>query len=146
MSTKPESNYISSIHKQLPTSVYKEKMYNPLRRGTPDVWYSGNGGDVWIEYKYLPKLPKVIVATKLLTALQTLWLQARAHEGRNVRVIIGSPQGAVVLTADQLSSRLDPTDFVMSKKQVAEYICDQVNNRANSKSLSNSSESHVSDL
>ena len=94
-SLKPETQFIARVHKHLPT-VYKEKMSNPWRSGTADVWYSGAKGDMWVEYKYLPKLP--VRATYLalnLSPRQLKWLADRFSEGREVAVILGTPKGAV---------------------------------------------------
>ena len=47
MSTKPENTFIGSVHKKFGgKKPYIEKMYNPLRSGTPDVYYSGDVGDL----------------------------------------------------------------------------------------------------
>lgn len=97
MSSKPETTFIQSIHRHLPKEVYREKMANPYRGGTPDVWYSGNKRDLWVEYKFIPKLA-VRVPNKIeLSELQRLWLEARQAEGRNVAVIVGHPGGGIVL-------------------------------------------------
>jgi hypothetical protein len=56
VSSKPETTFIQSIHRHLPKEVYREKMANPYRGGTPDVWYSGYKSDLWVEYKFIPKL------------------------------------------------------------------------------------------
>lgn len=127
MAQKPETRYYSLIHKKLPAALYREKMYNPLRGGTPDVWYSGNKGDLWVEYKYVAKLPKTVPVDvgKLLSPLQARWLEHRAIEGRSVAVIVGSPVGGLVFegsssltacpTADEFARGLTPA-------AVAEYI------------------------
>lgn len=96
MSSKPENTFIAGVHKYLP-DVYKEKMYNPYRSGTADVWYSGNMGDIWIEYKYIPKIPKSLKIVPALTDRQLKWLRDRHAEGRNIAVILGCPSGGVFL-------------------------------------------------
>ena len=59
MSSKPETTFITSIHKKLPEPPpYHEKNNNPFNSGTPDVFYSGNEGDLWVEYKFMKELPK----------------------------------------------------------------------------------------
>lgn len=96
MAVKPENTFIRSVNKFLP-DVYKEKMYNPYRSGTPDVWYSGDIGDIWIEYKYIPKIPKSLKIVPALTPSQLKWLKDRHAEGRNIAVILGCPAGGVFL-------------------------------------------------
>lgn len=94
MAAKPENTFITGVHKYLP-DVYKEKMYNPYRSGTADVWYSGDMGDIWIEYKYIPKIPKSLKIVPALTDRQLKWLRDRHAEGRNIAVILGCPAGGV---------------------------------------------------
>lgn len=97
MAAKPENSFIASVHKHLVKQVYAEKMYNPLRGGTPDVYYEG-GKHLWVEYKFIdvPKRPETRIVPEL-SALQKLWLR-RCHvaTGR-ARVIIGCKAGGVVL-------------------------------------------------
>ena len=90
-------------------------MYNPLRRGTPDVWYSGNKGDLWVEYKWLPKLPKLIRTRDLLSPLQLMWIEARHDEGRTVWVIVGSPEGNLIVKS--------PYDVELSKDSFLQKCC-----------------------
>ena len=124
MSTKPENQFISSVNKYLP-DVYHEKMYNPYRAGTADVWYSGQMGDVWVEYKFIPKIPKSLEIVPALTDRQLKWLRDRHAEGRNVVVILGCPDGGVFLknrtwespmTSDEMKAR------VLSRKELAGLI------------------------
>lgn len=101
MSSKPETTFILSVHKHLPHELHREKMFNPYRGGTADCWYSGRKGDLWVEYKFLPKLPSRD-DTEILPSLDTLqldWLRRRHYEGRRVWVIVGCPLGGVILVA-----------------------------------------------
>jgi len=97
MSVKPETRYIAKVHRSL-VDVYHEKMNNPYRSGTADVWYSGDKGDLWIEYKYIPEIPKrsdtLIVPD--LSDRQKRWLGNRLDEGRNVAVVLGTPIGGMI--------------------------------------------------
>ena len=92
----PENRFIQRVHKHLPRNIYREKMHNPYRGGTPDVWYSGTGGDLWVEYKWAEKFGKLVVPA--LSPLQLDWLTKRKAEGRNVLVVVGSKAGAVSLS------------------------------------------------
>jgi hypothetical protein len=128
MAGKPESGFIRSIHKYLPT-VYFEKMANPYRGGTPDVWYSGHLGDLWVEYKFLPSLPRSKEIFPDLSPLQKLWLRRRYGDGRNVAVIVGCPEGAVVYEHLTWERGLTPTDFrarMVPRAEIARWITDTV--------------------
>jgi hypothetical protein len=92
MSRKPETTFIASIHKKLPEPApYHEKQNNPFSSGTPDVYYSGTLGDLWVEYKFIERLPSrpTTLVVPDLSAGQKRWLGNRLDEGRNVAVILG---------------------------------------------------------
>lgn len=118
MAVKPESAFISRVHKRLPAKLHREKMHNAYRGGTADVWYSGPMDDLWIEYKYLPTVPVRKDVSPDLSALQRLWLDGRLAEGRNVAVVIGCPRGGVVLEHGAWQTPMTPDEFVRQLKSV----------------------------
>lgn len=120
MSTKPESTFVTSVHRHLPAALYRMKNNNPFTAGVPDVYYSGGVGDIWIEYKWLDKQPKSGFKAAL-SALQLKWLRERYNEGRNVAVIVGCPKGAVILRNLDWEYELN-SDFVLSRQDVADWI------------------------
>ena len=121
-SPKPESQFINRVHKHLPT-VYKEKMNNPYRSGTADVWYSGRDGDLWVEYKYMKELPKRKTEIALpLTPRQRKWLNDRADEGRNVAVVLGTANGAAILTGGSWEYPFPTTALLCSVEYIAHCI------------------------
>jgi hypothetical protein len=116
--------FISSVHRYL-SDVHCEKMNNPYRSGTADVWYSGNVGDLWIEYKYVPKIPKHAQIIPDLSENQKLWLLSRRAEGRTVFVVVGSPDGAVVIPPDRWLLGVSPAEYMMliqSRRELADWI------------------------
>jgi hypothetical protein len=94
---KPENQFITGIHKYLPPTIYRMKNNNAYTAGIPDVWYSGTKADLWVEYKFVPRVPQRDVVLPDLSLLQKYWLRERHHEGRNVAVIVGCPAGGVIL-------------------------------------------------
>lgn len=96
-----EHSFIRSIHRKLPDDVYAWKINDNFQGGVADAYYSQAGGnDMWIEYKFIPKLPKRD-ATPVqfgLSELQKDWLRARLLDGRTVSVIVGSHEGSLILT------------------------------------------------
>ena len=102
-------------------------MHNIYRGGTADVWYSGNLDDLWVEYKWLAKLPKKapVRQYKELSPLQLKWLHGRYEEGRNVVVILGTPEGAWIAENLDWEKDFDPAIIrcgERSKQNVADYI------------------------
>lgn len=107
MSTGPENRFIKSVNTKLPKEIYKEKMHNPYRGGTADMWYSGKH-DAWVEYKWINAVPKKGVVIPDLSGLQKVWLRGRFEEGRTVYVVVGCPEGAIIFS--------DPADWEQGAK------------------------------
>ena len=145
MSQKPENRFIDRLNNKLPIKkrrgsakareqhaqhMHYEKMANPYRGGTADSWYSGKN-DIWIEFKYLPTMPvtKVVKPLEMLSTLQQEWLNERRAEGREVYVVIGCPDGGVVLKDGEWNGELPAQQFrslVISLPQLSEFICQRV--------------------
>lgn len=123
---KPENNFIKGVHAKLSKRVYREKMNNPYRGGTPDVWYSGEDRDCWIEYKYAARIPGKGKVVPDLSPLQKEWLKGRHAEGRLVFVIVGTKDGGVVFsTPDAWEDGMPVDEFrkaLRSKALVASFI------------------------
>lgn len=135
MSSKPENNFIAGVHRKFEDGhkPYFEKMHNPYRGGTWDVWYSGKkrgrkaSQDLWVEYKWLPQIPKRETTLILpeLSALQIGWGANRYDEGRNVWVILGCPDGGVIYRDLAWEEALPPSLFrsmLLTKQQLASAI------------------------
>lgn len=116
-----EHSFVRSVHNQLPSRVHRWKINARFARGVPDAWYSGDRGDVWVEYKWLPRTP-VRQFTVELSGNQRKWLRDRHLEGRTVAVIIGTPSGAVVLTGRQWEQTQKVVGEWMTRRQVAQWI------------------------
>lgn len=131
MAAKPETNFTKRVTRYLPKSVYRMKNNNTYVGGVPDLWFSGNGGDMWIEMKYVDPLPVSVPVrpAKLLSALQMEWLNDRYDQGRHVAVIIGCKTGGVVLLDKLWQSDMDIKTFktlIRSPADLAEWIRGQV--------------------
>ena len=127
--SKPETRFYTGVHKCLPPlrELHREKMHNIYRGGTADVWYSGNLDDLWVEYKWLAKLPKKapVCLDRELSPLQQQWLEGRHAEGRNIVVILGTPEGAWVCEGLAWKTPLDSNAIrtrALTKQNVADYI------------------------
>lgn len=147
MPAKPENSFILSINRLLPIKkvkssvkatqtypremhIHYEKMNNAFRGGTWDGWYSGPGGDLWIEYKFLPRIPQraSVKPFELLSPLQLDWGKERHSEGRNVAVIIGCPTGGVLLRDRAWEQELLPQQFeslLQSRPDLAAWVLEQ---------------------
>lgn len=122
---KPENRLIKKINDLLPVEIYREKMANPWRGGTPDMWYSGKAGDLWIEWKWLPKKPKGVVIPNL-SALQRDWLDRRESEGRDVAVFVGAPDGVMPfwLSKEWTNGLIwAPSSLVVAAGWIASSVC-----------------------
>lgn len=123
-----EHGFIRSIHKKVPSSIYIWKINDNYAGGVADAYYSGNGGDLWIEYKYLKALPaKDTTLVRFgLSAQQKLWLSNRYKEGRKIVVVVGSPDGTVLLDLPEDWNRDMPKQEFISrafdKQKIVSYI------------------------
>lgn len=133
MPAKPETNFTAGVHKYLPsvTLLHREKMSNPYRGGTVDIWYSGVKSDLWVEYKFLPSVPQrgIVDAKRLgLSALQAAWLAGRHKEGRNVAMIVGCPSGGVIMRDREWEEGISPEQFkarIQPRPNLAAWIAQQ---------------------
>jgi hypothetical protein len=123
-----EHSYIRSIHRKLPDDIYKWKINDNYQAGVADAYYSGIGGDLWVEYKYVKALPArgdTTVKTTL-SAQQKIWLRARHEEGRNVAVVVGSPDGHLLQTAPgEWEVEVTCDNFIrtaIEKEEIVSYI------------------------
>ena len=126
--TKPENRFIESVHRHLPRT-YAEKMNNPWRAGTADVWYSGDRGDLWIEYKFIERIPRSTEILPDLTPRQKRWLNNRFDEGRNVAVVLGTPTGGVIYRNKEWMRPLDHVTLaglIVPRDEIARWIFSQV--------------------
>lgn len=122
---KPETTFRLGIERHLPRLLHREKMNNPYRGGTADSWYSGRRADLWVEYKWMPYVPKTTALKPDLTALQRQWLNRRYEEGRNVSVVLGCPDGAVIYTGGTWDIAIDTAlclALLAGRRTVASWI------------------------
>lgn len=128
MSQKPENRFIGGVHRYLPRT-YAEKMNNPWRSGTADVWYSGDRGDLWVEYKFIERIPRSAEILPDLTPRQRRWLNNRHDEGRNVAVVLGTPTGGVIYRNKEWMRPRDHetmSGLLVPKDEIARWIFTQV--------------------
>jgi hypothetical protein len=114
--------------KKLHPDVYKLKIMLAFNNGVPDCWFSGNNDDLWAEMKWMNKLPKR-ETTQIkpdLSPLQRKWLDDRCTEGRNVCVILGSPEGCYIFTNYEWNETITRNDVGSTRKQVIQWIENQV--------------------
>lgn len=128
MSAKPENSFRGGVHKYLPRDLYHVKMNNLYSSGIPDDWYSGESGDLWVEYKFIPKLTAKLCELPGLSPIQRLWLDARHAEGRNVAVIVGCPEGGVLYRNLEWNTPITKEAFIsrlQARQDLAAWILSQ---------------------
>lgn len=149
MASKPETTYTKAVNRLLPKALHAEKMNNPFRGGTADYWYSGSTDDLWVEYKWLARLPKKefdLTAGKEppLSGLQQKWLRERHDEGRNVAVVIGCPTGGMILRYPDWELPVTPA-FIHSRLDIAGWIIKETTDAKNKGAIdrSHSNNTHL---
>lgn len=123
LARKPESYFRSRVRKALDKRVYIWPISDGYTSGVPDHWYSGNGADLWAEYKYYPEERKTFCLQNgsKITRLQEHWLNSRLDEGRNVCVIVGFPSGGIILQ-NRAWMETVIVNNLLSIKEIAEWI------------------------
>ena len=82
-----EAGFKAKLRKFIKPHCYIQSIGSPAVAGLPDLWLSGKK-DLFIEVKF-DSTTKGPIKPKL-SALQTLWLNGRLAENRNVCVICGT--------------------------------------------------------
>ena len=117
-----EAKFTQKVNKSLTNKVYTWKISDRFTSGIPDSYYSGNSGDLWVEYKFLKRVPKSLFLLKNLSELQKKWLLSRHKEGRPVAVIVGYEDGAAtILPGNAFEEQIDPSKRV-ELAEVTAYI------------------------
>ena len=120
-----EHTFWQSLRKMLVPRVYALKLNLRFIAGIPDVWLSGMEQDLWLELKYIPRLPPVVDPTKLLTILQMEWLKRRYAEGRYVGVLIGSSDGHLFFPGLSWQTSMSRGKWIqsgMKTRAIAEHL------------------------
>lgn len=124
-----ESTFTSKVKDLLPPEVYALKLNLPYTAGVADCWYSGCGGDLWVEHKYLKAVPREVDLiggkTPIITRLQQSWLAKRFEEGRQVGVIVGCAGGGVVypdLDWQEILTKAEFESRIWPRSQLAAWI------------------------
>lgn len=131
MASKPETNFVTGVHKHLPPGrrdPYWMKNNNIYTSGIWDCWYSGDAGDLWVEYKFLERVPVRAPFAPALSELQLDWGRQRYHEGRTMAVIVGCKAGGVIFENLDWEQDITKADFerrLMTRAELAAWIIRQ---------------------
>lgn len=126
---KPEATFVRSINKLLPEEVDFQSMAGTYTNGVADSYYDGPQSDLWVEYKFIRRIPRTLDLVKSttkphLTRLQSNFLIRRFGNGRKVAVIVGYDDGGVIF--DKPVSWLHTWSrddlLICSRVQIAEWI------------------------
>lgn len=124
-----EAQYTAKLRDSLQPDVYALKLNLSFQNGVADAWYSGSIRDLWSEHKRFVKLPPIMDLTKhtVTTKLQQQWLIKRHGEGRNVSMVVFSPEGHMLLMGLEWMMPIYREDFrrkAVDMKQLAEQLKD----------------------
>jgi len=127
-----ETSFWQSLRKKLVPRVYALKLNLRFVAGVPDCWLSGSEEDLWLELKYVQKLPPIVDSTKLLTALQQQWLAERYAEGRRVGALIGSSDGHLFFSGLSWQKPISREKWIqtgMTTKEMADFLVERLGDR-----------------
>lgn len=125
-----EHTFVRNVHRRLSRiapEIYVWKINDRYEGGVADAYYSGTT-DLWVEFKFLKALPKrdTTLVDPGLSLLQKEWLRARHAQGRKVCVIVGSPDGSLILPGVSWDRDITSAEFRNSCVDISEvvsYIC-----------------------
>lgn len=120
---KNETAFIAAIHRKLPHDLYRMKVNLISNNGVFDCYYSGFGGDCWVEYKYLRTTPvKHFNPKRYLSDLQQIWGDDRRAEGRQVMAVYGCPDGVFLQRTAFRSCDQILRPWLRDQKEVIDWI------------------------
>lgn len=133
-----EHGFTRAVLAKLPPWIHTQSMTSASlnNNGTPDRYIDGPAGDLWVEFKYLKRKPRVLQPDELLSALQLRWLTRRGGFG-NAVVVIGfelGPRTSAGLVLDQIddwTTMLPRTEYearLQTIDEVSNYITRRVSN------------------
>ena len=98
-----EHGFVKKVRKKLRETKKLRRIWkinDNFQGGIPDAYYLASN-DLWIEYKYLPRLPKrgSTVIVPEVSELQYGWLEDLQAGGNSAWIVVGHP-GKVWMTDD----------------------------------------------
>lgn len=117
-----EHSFIKSVHRKLPPEIFKWKIHDTFTGGVPDALYAGSKSILFIEYKYIKKLPAkdtTLIKTSL-SPLQIIWLE-RMNQSASSALIIGSPDNIYITTSD-FANPICKSEFMKHKTSIDDVI------------------------
>jgi hypothetical protein len=104
--------------------MHKWKIHDNYAGGVPDCWYSGPAGNIWVEYKWIAKLPKrdTTLIKPNLSAQQLAWLIKMSGHSISCACIIGSTEGGFLLTTQDDWINGIKKDTIISNKKVSKWL------------------------
>lgn len=101
-----ESTLVAWVVTHLPRTIHSQSMTfgSMSMNGTPDRYFDGPSGDLWIEFKQIAAWPRDGLVGGVddkkrgcYSTLQFRWMRRRWNTGRNVLGVIGLPDKTVVI-------------------------------------------------
>jgi hypothetical protein len=89
---KQETKFSQKLIALLSPHVYVEKTFNPLRRGTPDLYIEGTKDIAWLELKWIDKpwaTPQKTICTSKSWPMQKRWLYRAMNNNKKAGVWVG---------------------------------------------------------
>jgi hypothetical protein len=122
----PETLYTNRIRRRClkaAPELYHMKNQAGHTSGIPDLWFSGDKQDLWVEMKWEDrtiKTERAFLAT--LSPLQQRWLDARYAQGRSVGVITGHAGGGLIQLDGAWNEPMTTADFLNALRPIDEIV------------------------
>lgn len=129
-----ESTLVKWVKDHLPSTLHSQSMtFGSLSmNGTPDRYFDGPKGDLWVEFKQLSAMPRDGLVGGVddkkrgcYSSLQYRWMARRWSRGRNVLGVIGLPDKRVVIQGSPTQwSNKSPISNAVPRQALIETIID----------------------
>ena len=141
-----ESGFTQGINrrvKNIDPTVRVWKIADRFTRDVPDARYSGHGGRLYIEYKWLRAFPKKAPVRPALTAGQRHWLDEEAARGVQVAVAVGAPEGVLLYPDLDWYKPIPAENALITPRDLAQWIVKVVSPKQSSTSTTPPTSSSV---
>ena len=127
MGQGPEARLKTSIHRYIKKgdlNIHIEGMCNPYSKGTPDVYYEGTDGCLWVEYKATKKNLGGFTPSSLLSPMQHSWLERANRNNVNTALIVKGSKGTYIYGGVNIFRKCDYTNptYARSNEYAANWI------------------------
>ena len=119
-----ERQFITKVHKNLSSDIYKWKINDSYTGGVPDCFYTGPAGHCFVEYKYKKELPKrdTTLINFNLSVLQAIWLTERNKQGVPCYLVVAVGNLVVITQNFEKANKYLTSEFLEDSMTFEDFV------------------------